>query len=179
MPNTAITEVIATRILEIRGKRVMLDRDLAALYGVKTKRLNEQVRRNNKRFPDDFMFQLTQEETDSLRSQNATLKNIENSASQRGKHIKYLPYVFTEQGVAMLSSVLNSERAIRVNIAIMRAFIKLREVLLTHKELAQKLEELERKYQLHDKDIQVIFEAIIKLLEHPPDLPKPPRFGLN
>jgi phage regulator Rha-like protein len=162
-----LAEVAATKILSVRGLRVMLDSDLAGLYGVKTKNLNLQVRRNIRRFPEDFIFQLTKEE--ALRLQNAT--------SKRGGR-RYLPYVFTEQGVAMLSSVLNSERAIQVNIAIMRAFVKLRELLLTHKELAQKLEELERKYQLHETDIQVIFEAIKRLLERPPEPPKP-RFGMN
>jgi hypothetical protein len=107
---------------------------------------------------------------ESLRLQNAT--------SKRGGR-RYLPYVFTEQGVAMLSSVLNSERAIQVNIAIMRAFVVLRKLLLTHKELAEKIEELERKYQLHETDIQVIFNAIKKLLEPPDEPPKPPRFGMN
>ncbi|MDD5465682.1 MAG: ORF6N domain-containing protein [Candidatus Omnitrophica bacterium] len=160
-------EVVAMKILLVRDKKVMLDSDLASLYGVETKNLNLQVKRNIRRFPYDFMFQLTQGET--LRLQNAT--------SKRGGR-RYLPYVFTEQGVAMLSTVLNSERAIQVNIAIMRAFVKLREVLLTHKDLAQKLEELERKYQLHEIDIQVIFEAIKKLLE-PPDEPPKPRFGMN
>ncbi|MFA5311322.1 MAG: ORF6N domain-containing protein [Candidatus Omnitrophota bacterium] len=160
-------EVVATKILLIRGKKVMLDSDLAKLYGVETKNLNLQVKRNIRRFPDDFMFRLTKEE--GLRLQNAT--------SKRGGR-RYLPYVFTEQGVAMLSTVLHSERAIQVNIAIMRAFVKLREVLLTHKELAKKLEELERKYQLHESDIQAIFEVIKKLLEPPPEPPKP-RFGLN
>ena len=160
-------EVVATKILFIRGKKVMLDSDLAKLYGVETKNLNLQVKRNIRRFPDDFMFRLTKEE--GLRLQNAT--------SKRGGR-RYLPYVFTEQGVAMLSTVLHSERAIQVNIAIMRAFVKLREVLLTHKELANKLEELERKYQLHESDIQAIFEVIKKLLEPPPGPPKP-RFGLN
>ncbi|MCX5668601.1 MAG: ORF6N domain-containing protein [Candidatus Omnitrophica bacterium] len=160
-------EIVATKILLVRGKKVMLDSDLAKLYGVETKNLNLQVKRNSKRFPDDFMFKLTSEE--ALRLQNAT--------SKRGGR-RYAPYAFTEQGVAMLSSVLKSERAIWVNIAIMRAFVKLRELLLTHKELAQKLEELERKYQLHETDIQVIFEAIKKLLEPPPEPPKP-RFGLN
>ena len=160
-------EVVATKILFIRGKKVMLDSDLARLYRVETKNLNLQVKRNISRFPDDFMFRLTKEE--GLRLQNAT--------SKRGGR-RYLPYVFTEQGVAMLSTVLHSERAIQVNIAIMRAFVKLREVLLTHKELAKKLEELERKYQLHESDIQAIFEVIKKLLEPPPGPPKP-RFGLN
>lgn len=168
MDNNEISaEVVATNILLVRGKKVMLDSDLARLYGVETKNLNLQVKRNNKRFPDDFMFKLTKEET--LRLQNAT--------SKRGGR-RYTPYAFTEQGVAMLSSVLKSERAIWVNIAIMRAFVKLRELLLTHKELAEKLGELERKYQLHETDIQVIFGAIKKLLEPPPEPPKP-RFGLN
>jgi len=159
------TEVIATRIFVIRGKRVMLDRDLAELYGAKAIALRQQVKRNRERFPDDFMFQLTTEETSVLVSQNV-IPSV--------KHLGgYLPYVFTQEGIAMLSSVLNSERAIKVNIAIMRAFVKLRQMMLTHKELAEKLGDLERKYQLHEKDIQVIFEAIKKLLESPPDPPKP------
>ncbi|MFA6129430.1 MAG: ORF6N domain-containing protein [Candidatus Omnitrophota bacterium] len=162
-------EVVATKILLVRGRKVMLDKDLALLYGVSTMRLNEQVKRNKERFPEDFMFQLTKEEASNLISHFAI--------SSWGGNRK-LPYVFTEQGVAMLSSVLNSKRAIQVNIAIMRAFVKLRELLLTHKELAEKLEELERKYQLHETDIQAIFEVIKKLLEPPPEPPKP-RFGLN
>ncbi|MFH0762958.1 MAG: ORF6N domain-containing protein [Candidatus Omnitrophota bacterium] len=164
MKNSILSlEVVATRIFEIRGKRVMLDRDLAQLYGVTTKRLNEQVNRNIKRFPEDFMFRLVEEEASNLRSQIAT-------SSWGGR--RYLPYVFTEQGVAMLSSVLNSERAIRVNIAIMRAFVKLREILLTHKDLAAKLEKLERKYADHDEKIQLIFNAIKQLLEPSPQSPK-------
>jgi len=153
-------EVIATRILEIRGKKVMLDRDLAVLYGVPTKRLNEQVRRNIKRFPEDFMFHLTWEEAKISRPQFATLKH--------GQNIKYLPFVFTQEGVAMLSSVLNSARAIKVNIQIMRAFVKLKEFLLTHKDLAIKIDALERRYNDHDQKIKAIFEAIKKLLEPPP-----------
>jgi hypothetical protein len=167
--NEEESTTVARKILVIRDKRVMLDRDLARLYGVPTMRLNEQVKRNHKRFPEDFMFQLTKKEVANLISHFAI--------SSWGGNRK-LPHVFTEQGVAMLSSVLNSERAIQVNIVIMRTFIKLRKVLLTHKELAQKLEELERKYQLHETDIQVIFEAIKKLLE-PPDEPPKPRFGMN
>jgi hypothetical protein len=135
----------------------MLDSDLAKLYGVQTKRLNEQVKRNNKRFPGDFMFQLTRTETDKVVANCDHLKLI--------KFSYQLPYVFTEQGVAMLSSVLNSERAIQVNIMIMRAFTKLKEILLTHKDLATKLEALERKYANHDKKIQDIFEAIRQLLQ--------------
>ena len=133
-----------------------------------SKRLNEQVKRNIKRFPDDFMFQLTKEEvlmfqirTSNSRSQFATLK--------QGQNIKYLPYAFTEQGVAMLSSVLNSERAIQVNIAIMRAFVKLKQILSMHKELVHKLEELERKIEKHDVDIQSIFGAIRQLMAPPPE----------
>jgi len=162
-------ELVAAKILLVRGSRVMLDKDLALLYGVSTMRLNEQVKRNKDRFPRDFMYQLTKEEASNLISHFAI--------SSWGGNRK-LPFVFTEQGVAMLSSVLNSKRAIHVNIAIMRAFVKLRELLLTHKDLALKLEKLERKYQLHETDIQVIFEAIKKLLEPPPEPPKP-RFGMN
>ncbi len=210
-------EVLATKILLVRGKKVMLDRDLAGLYGVGTRDLNKAVKRNLQRFPKDFMFQLTKQETKNLMFQFGT-------SSWGG--MRKLPYVFTEQGVAMLSSVLKSERSIWVNIAIMRAFVKLRELLLTHKELAEKLEELERKYQLHETDIQVIlgllrnvsklsfsgltgesrnfyrrafrfldsrfrgndgfkvfrnspiFEAIKRLIEPPPEAPKP-RFDLN
>lgn len=162
-------EVVATKILLIRGKKVMLDRDLAELYGVKTKELNKAVSRNCERFPEDFMYQLRREEVANLRFQIGT-------SSYGG--LRYLPYVFTQEGVAMLSSVLRSKRAVQVNIAIMRAFVKLRELLLTHKELAQKIDELERKYQMHETDIQAIFQAIKKLLEPPEDPPRP-RFGMN
>ena len=163
MPQELVpSELIEKRIILIREQKVILDSDLAWLYGVSTKRLNEQVRRNRKRFPPDFMFQLTKEEQEVLRSQNATLEK------GRGRHRKYLPLVFTEQGVAMLSSVLNSGRAIQVNIAIMRAFVRLREILATHKDLARKLEKLEKKY---DKQFAVVFEAIRQLMT-PPDSPK-------
>lgn len=163
------TETIERRILLIRGHKVMLDSDLADLYGVSTKRLNEQVRRNAKRFPPDFMLQLTKEEYDSLRSHFATLEK------GRGKHRKYPPLAFTEQGVAMLSSVLTSERAIEVNIAIMRAFVRLREILATHKDLARKLEELEKKY---DKQFAIVFEAIRQLMT-PPEPPPKRRIGFG
>jgi phage regulator Rha-like protein len=149
-------EVIEQKILLINGQKMMLDRDLAALYGVTIKRLNEQVRRNLKRFPRDVMYQLNQEEFDSLRSHFATIK------TGRGKHRKYLPYAFTEQGIAMLSSVLNSDRAIEVNIQIMRAFVKLREMIISHKDLARKLNELEKKY---DGQFQIVFEAIRQIIE--------------
>ncbi|HQU46095.1 MAG TPA: ORF6N domain-containing protein [Pirellulales bacterium] len=156
-------ERIERAILLIRGQKVMLDRDLAELYGVPTKAFNQAVKRNAKRFPDDFMFQLTADEAAALRSQFVTLK------SGRGQHRKYLPYAFTEQGVAMLSSVLNSDRAIEVNIAIMRAFVRLREILATHKDLAVKLAELERKY---DDNFRVVFEAIRQLMAPPPTAKK-------
>ena len=149
---------IEGKVFFIRGKRVMFDRDLATLYGVPTKRFNEQVKRNPKRFPDDFMFQLTKEETNNLRSQIAT-------SSWGGP--RYLPYAFTEQGIAMLSSILNSERAIQVNIQIMRAFTRLREMMITHKDLAYKIEELEAKFRKHDGNFVVVFAAIKKLLEAP------------
>jgi len=156
MANLVSAEVIATRILIVRGKRVMLDSDLAVLYEVKTKRLNEQVARNKKRFPEDFMFQLTEEEADFLRSKNTT--------SKRGGR-RCLPYVFTQEGVAMLSSVLNSERSIMVNIQIMRAFVQLRRMFLTNRDLRRKIEEMERKY---DKQFAIVSQAIKRLLE--PDI---------
>jgi ORF6N domain len=147
---------IENAILLIRGQKVLLDRDLAALYGVETKNLNKAVRRNLDRFPADFMFQLTKKEAESLRFQFGTLK--------RGQHFKYLPNAFTEQGVAMLSSVLRSRQAIQVNVAIMRAFVRLREMLSLHKELARKLSELEQKIEGHDIAIQSLFEAIRQLM---------------
>jgi phage regulator Rha-like protein len=144
-------------ILLLRGHKVLLDADLAALYGVTTKRLNEQVRRNRSRFPEDFMFQLTSEEVASLRSQFAT--------SNRGRGgRRYAPYAFTEQGVAMLSTVLNSERAIQVNIEIMRAFVRLREILASNAELARKMDALEKKY---DSQFKVVFDAIRQLMAPP------------
>jgi len=150
----------------IRGHKVMLDDDLADLYDVQTKVFNQAVRRNRNRFPSDFMFQLTDREYDSLRSQIVTLN------SGRGRHRKYLPYAFTEQGVAMLSSVLRSNRAVQVNIEIMRAFVRLREVLATHKDLAAKLEAIEKKY---DAQFKVVFDAIRQLMI-PPE-PKKRKIG--
>jgi hypothetical protein len=157
-------EQIEQVILLVRGQRVMLDRDLAALYGVETKNLNKAVQRNLDRFPPDFMLQLTVDEADGLRFQFGTLK--------RGQHFKYLPRVFTQEGVAMLSSVLRSPRAIQVNIAIMRVFVRLRETLVLHKELARKLSELERKIEGHDASIRTLFNAIRELAAPPA---KPPR----
>ena len=144
----------------------MLDDDLADLYDVQTKVFNQAVRRNRNRFPSDFMFQLTDREYHSLRSQIVTLN------SGRGRHRKYLPYAFTEQGVAMLSSVLRSNRAVQVNIEIMRAFVRLREMLATHKDLAAKLEALEKKY---DSQFRVVFDAIRQLMI-PPE-PKKRKIG--
>ena len=143
----------------VRGKRVLLDADLARFYGVTTKRLNEQVRRNQHRFPEDFRLQLTEQEAATLlrsRSQNATLK--------RGQNIKYLPHVFTEHGAIMAATVLNSETAVEMSVAIVRAFVQLRELLATHRELAVKLTQLERKLEGHDTAIGNLFEAIRQLV---------------
>ena len=153
-------EIIERKIYLIRSQKIMLDSDLAELYGVEVKQLKRQVRRNSDRFPTDFMFQLSKEEYDSLRRHFGTLK--------RGEHSKYLPYVFTEQGVAMLSSVLTSKRAVHVNIAIMRAFVKLREMIASHKDLAARLDDLENKY---DAQFKVVFDAIRELMT-PPEKPK-------
>lgn len=157
-------EQIEQAILLVRGQRVMLDRDLAALYGVETKNLNKAVQRNPDRFPADFMFQLTADEAECLRFQFGTLK--------RGQHFKYLPYAFTQEGVAMLSSVLRSPRAVQVNITIMRVFVRLRETLALHTELAHKLAEMERKIEGHDTSICTLFDAIDQLIT---PLSDPPR----
>jgi len=164
-----LEEVIEPKIFMIRGHKVMLDKDLAQLYGVPVKRLNEQVKRNIKRFPKDFMFLLTKQEVMNLKSQFAT-------SSWGGA--RKLPHVFTEQGVAMLSSILDSERAIQVNIAIMRAFVKLKQILSMNKELAHKLAELEHKIEKHDGDIQAIFEAIRRLMA-PPSVKAKPQIGFK
>jgi hypothetical protein len=170
---------IAQSICLLRGQKVMLDFDLAALYGVATKVLNQAVKRNRERFPADFMFQLTAEETSNLRSQFVTSRSqtignqsIPMNRSQfvtlkRGQNIKYRPYAFTEEGVAMLSSVLNSARAINVNIAIMRAFVRLREALETNRELARKFAELEKRVGKHDAKIDAILDAIRQLMASP------------
>jgi len=143
--------VIQSRIYEIRGQKVMLDFDLAELYETETKKLKQAVKRNIERFPDDFMFKMSQVEYSSLRSQFVTLEK------GKGKHSKYLPYAFTEQGVAMLSSILRSDKAMEVNIAIMRAFVFIRQYALSHKDLTAKLKELESKY---DKQFKDVYEAI-------------------
>ena len=157
---------IEQKIYVVRGQRVMLDADLAGLYGVKTKILNKAVKRNLDRFPEDFMFQLNNQELEHLRFQNGTSK------TGRGG-TRYLPYAFTEQGVAMLSGVLTSPRAIKVNVEIMRAFVRLRQVLASHRELARKLEELERHLRNHDEQIEAILDAIRQLMTRPePDRKK-------
>jgi len=157
MSEIILQNIIEQKIFLIRGQKVMFDRDLAALYEVETKMLNRAVKRNIDRFPEDFMFQLIKEEYSVLlRYQSGTLK--------RGKHSKYLPYVFTENGVAMLSTVLNSERAIQVNIQIMRAFTKLRTLMASHKDIRRKIENMEKKY---DEQFHVVFETIKQLLESP------------
>ena len=168
MKEIIVPEAIEHKIFIIRGHRVMLDQDLAKLYRVTTGNLNKAVKRNSERFPEDFMFQLTKDEENSLRFQFGSLK--------RGQHAKYLPYAFTEQGVAMLSSVLRSKLAIQVNIAIMRAFVRLKQVLATHKELAEKLKELEGEVGNHNKLIIEIFEIIKQLtpLQLPPLKPRGP-----
>lgn len=160
------TARIAQSIYQLRGQKVLLDFDLAALYGVATKVLNQAMKRNRKRFPNDFMFQLSTSETSSLRNWS---QFVTSSRKHRGE--SYRPYAFTEQGVAMLSSVLNSERAVEMNIAIMRAFVRLRQTLETNRELAQKFSELERRVGKHDEKIAAIIEAIRQLMT-PPERPR-------
>lgn len=158
MDVTVPMEAVKSKIYLIRGQKVLLDSDLAVLYGVETGRLNEQVRRNIGRFPADFMFQLEDQEVAGLRSQFATLKG------ERGAHRKYTPYVFTEQGVAMLSSVLKSDRAVQVNIAIMRAFVQMRELAASNRELSRRIDDLEKKHARHDQQFVAVFEAIREMV---------------
>jgi hypothetical protein len=179
-PAVAVDAIVQS-IVRLRGHKVLLDADLAALYGVETRVLVQAVKRNLARFPEDFMFQLSWEEAQQLRSPDVILNVPPASRSRtvilkRGANIKYRPYAFTEQGVAMLSSVLNSPRAIAVNIEIMRAFVRLRELLSTNKELARKLNELERKLATHDEAIADILRAIRELMA-PPAAPKKRRMG--
>ena len=164
-------ESVINKIYHIRGKKVMLDRNLAEMYGVETRRLNEQVKRNQKRFPSDFMFQLTEKELEDWMSQIAT-------SNKERMGLRKLPFVFTEQGVAMLSSVLNSDTAIEVNIQIIRIFTRLREVLITQKDLLLKMEKLEKmmlhqnqRTNKHEEEIQLIFNALKQLLT-PPQEPR-------
>jgi hypothetical protein len=159
-------ELVINKIYLVRGQKIMLDKDLAELYDVETKVLNQAVKRNSGRFPQDFMFQLTNKEWKSLRSQFVTLEK------GRGKFPKFLPFAFTEQGVSMLSSVLNSETAIRVNIQIIRVFTHMRQMLISHKDILLQLEKMERKLSAHDEEIQLIFEYMKQLLD---PLPQPRR----
>ena len=161
-------EVIEQRILLVRGQKVMLDADLAALYGVETKQLVRAVKRNILRFPEDFMFQLSNDEFENLRYHFGT------SSHWGGR--RYPPYAFTEHGVAMLSSVLNSPRAVQVNIQIMRTFAKLREIMSQHKDLARRLDELETKY---DAQFKIVFDTIRQLMAPPEPEPQKKRIGLN
>jgi hypothetical protein len=172
------SSVIDRLIREIRDERVMLDSDLARLYGVETKALNRAVRRNPGRFPPDFMFRLTDAEFEELRRQSgpsALRFQSDTLKPGRGQHRKYLPYVFTEQGVAMLSSVLRSERAVQVNVEIMRTFVRLRQMAITHADLARRLAELEARY---DARFKAVFDVIRKLMEPPPENPRP-RIGFG
>jgi len=168
-----VVEQIGRSILVVRGQRVILDRELAAIYGSTTKRLNEQVKRNRDRFPEDFMFQLTAEEADRSRSQIATLKN------GRGQNIKYRPYVFTEHGAIQAANVLNSPRAIAMGVYVVRAFVQLRELLASKTALVRKLNELEDKLKNHDEAITAILSAIRELMNPPPPKRRPIGFTAN
>lgn len=163
-------QIIENKIYIIRGFKVMVDSDLASLYDVDTKVLNQAVKRNLDRFPDDFMFQISDDEWKNLRSQIVT--------SKRGGQ-RYLPYVFTEQGVAMLSGILNSKRAVAVNIQIMRTFIKLRELALTNKDLTIRLDEMERRFIEYARDMNVNIEDIYKQLNYLTDITKPAKVGFE
>jgi hypothetical protein len=167
-----IIRSIQNRIYEVRGERVMLDRDLADLYESETKALNLAVKRNIRRFPKDFMFQLTKEEYEGLRFQIESLENqhplrLQNETlkSGRGKHSKYLPYAFTEQGVAMLSGILNSDKAISMNIAIMRAFVEIRRILFRQNDLKEQLREIKERLGEHDVQLNHIYDAMENLLD--------------
>jgi hypothetical protein len=169
-------ERIERSILLIRGQKVILDNDLADLYGVETKVLKQSVRRNQERFPEDFMFELTWDETDVVESQfrvayqpKGVFSRSQIVTLKHGKNVKYLPYAFTEQGVAMLSSVLRSPQAVAVNIEIMRAFVRLRQLLLSHADLARKVDSLEKKY---DGQFKVVFDALRQLMQPPPEKPR-------
>jgi phage regulator Rha-like protein len=168
-----VIQSIQNRIHEIRGHRVLLDRDLAALYETETKALNLAVKRNSKRFPPDFMFQLTAEEWESLRFQIETLEKgqslrLQNETIEkpgRGRHTKYLPYAFTEQGVAMLSGILNSDKAINMNIAIMRAFVEVRRVIAQQTDLREQLKLIKERLGEHDAQLNHIYDAMENLLD--------------
>jgi phage regulator Rha-like protein len=167
-----IIKSIQNRIYEIRGERVMLDRDLATLYEIEVKALNLAVKRNVKRFPKDFMFQLTNEEWDDIRFQIETLETGDSLRLQnetlkkgRGQHSKYLPYAFTEQGVAMLSGILNSDKAIAMNIAIMRAFVEIRRVLIQESDLREQMKQIKERIGDHDIQLNQLYDAMENLLD--------------
>jgi hypothetical protein len=155
--STLPDEVLMDKILLIRNMKVMLDKDLAELYGIETKRLKEQVRRNIDRFPEDFMFELSEEEHELLKGQFGN--------RNRGQHSKYPPYAFTEHGVLMLSSVLNTERAVKVNIQIMRIYVRIRGMIQTHKDLIYKMDQLELKVSKQDEKISIVFEYLRKFID--------------
>ena len=161
-------EVVKRKIYLVRGHKVMADSDLAEMYGVETKNLNKAVKRNVNRFPSDFMFQLTAEEAAALRFQNGT-STLPGKGGRR-----YNPYVFTEQGVAMLSSILNSDRAVQVNIAIMRAFVQMRELAISNRAMTRRLDELEKKY---DSQFRIVFDAIREMME--PQAKRIRKIGFN
>jgi len=170
MPKTSLAVSVESRILVLRQQKVILDVDLADLYGVPVKRLNQQVKRNQERFPADFMFQLTAEEQPSLRLQNATSKNT------RGGR-RYAPYAFTEHGAIMAATVLNSERAVEMSVFVVRAFVRLREMLATNQKLAVKMDELEQRLDTHDASIQELIDAIRELMA--PDPPTGRKIGFH
>jgi len=157
-------EIIERKILLIRGDKVMLDADMAELYGVATKRLNEQIRRNSDRFPEDFAFQLNAEEWQSIKSHDDLNRSQIATGSQKHRDPRFLPWVFTEHGAIMAATVLNSKQAVAMSVYVVRAFVKLREMLTTHKDLAKKLEEMEKKY---DSQFKVVFDAIRQLMTPP------------
>ncbi len=177
-----LVDRIEPLIQTIRAQNVILDSDLAMLYGVPTKRLNEQVRRNRERFPDDFMFQLTAEETGTaLRSQNATASESEPQmrsqiATASKRNVRYRPYAFSEHGAIMAASILNSPIAVEISVYVVRAFVKLRELVLAHADLARKFDALEKKY---DAQFQVVFDAIRQLMAPPPELQRRGKIGFT
>lgn len=159
MGQLVTVEAVEQKIFLIRNCRVMVDRDIAELYGVETKYLNRQVKRNKERFPEEFMFQLTKEEKEELVTNWHRFTSL--------KHSSTAPFAFTEHGIAMLSAVLNSKRAVTMSILIIKAFVRIRELLSAHNDLARKLQELERKYESHDKQIKAVFDAIRQLMAPP------------
>jgi hypothetical protein len=173
--STAEVALVESRILLLRAQKVLLDSDLAALYQVETGALNRAVRRNSDRFPEDFMFQLTSEEVESLICQSGISKNSHETRGGR----RFRPYAFTEQGIAMLSGVLTSKRAVEVNVAIMRTFVRLRQLLATHEELARRLDQLEWRQSEQGSRVQYVFETIQQLIEAPAPLPVEPKRSIG